>query len=426
MKYIIQKIFARNIQYNILSLINVIIAFFFILLLGRHFGMSTNTDTYFFSIVIVTYLGFFVQAIWEAMRPYYMKLKLENRESANELYSILLNNLIILSFIVISLYFLITENINFLTPNQKQFLDIFIFYILFQNILLLNKMTLNLEEHYASFYFVDILVYSINIIIVLFFLQNNILLIAYSTLFATFLANIWQFYLIFKKSNLKYYFKLYNNSMNEIYKNSTKVKIGALFYGMKDPLLATVFLSFGEGLYSLYSYANKFASSLFQITNGPVMNIYVTQLNNLVVKKSYLQINSLIKKVHFETLFLFMSSIILFYFFMPLFLNLFFGDKLTSEDLITIKSIFIYMSIFYIIIALEAPFAHTMGAFKLFNYSLFVNFVFFVFLLLLYIAFKFTNFQYQIYLIILISAQISNLILFVYKNKSYLKDKYEI
>ncbi len=426
MKQIVEKLFQRNIQYNILSLINVIIAFFFVLLLGRHFGMSTDTDTYFFSIVVVTYLGFFVQAAWEAMRPYYVKLKVEDKELSYELYSVLLNIIVVLSFVVIGLYFFITDNISLLTSDQKEFLDVLIFYVLFQNILLLNKMTLNLEEYYASFYLVDIFVYSINTISVIFFLQTDITLIAYSTLFATFLANLWQFYLIFKKSLLKYHFKLHSNGMTEIYKNSTKIKIGALFYGAKDPLLATIFLSFGEGLYSLYSYANKFVSALFQITNGPVMNIYVTKLNTVVAKKSYTQINTLIKKVQFETLFLYISSITLFYIFMPYFLNFFFGDKLTHEDLITIKLIFIYMSIFYMVIVVEAPFARTMGAFKLFNYSLFVNFVFFVFLLVLYIVFKLTDLEYQIYLMIMIMAQTSNLILYVYKKRSYLKSIDEI
>lgn len=416
----------KNIQYNILSLINVLIAFTFILLLGRHFGMSKDTDTYFFSIVVVTYLGFFVQAAWEAMRPYYMDLRVKDKESSHELYSILLNILIILSLVLIGLYFLITENINLLTAGQKEFLDIFIFYILFQNTLLFNKMILNLEEHYASYYFVDIFVYGVNSVTVLLFLKSNIILIAYSTLLATLLANIWQFYLIFKKSSLKYHFKFTNKSVGKIYKNSIKIKFGALLYGSKDPLLATIFLSFGEGLYSLYSYANKFASALFQITNGPVMNIYVTDLNTLVAQKSYIKIDTLIKKVLFETLFLYLLAVASFYFFMPLFLNFFFKDKLTDEDLFIMKSIYLYMCLFYIVVVIEAPFARTMSAFKLFNYGLYTNSIFFIFVLFAYMIFVMYDYNYHLYLLILIIAQLSNLLLYATKNQSYLKDKLEI
>lgn len=426
MKYFIKKLSGKNIQYNILSLINVVIAFFFVLLLGRHFGVGSETDTYFFSIVVVTYLGFFVQAAWEAMRPYYVKLKIHDKQSSYELYSVLLNVLVVLSFVVIGLYFLISRNVSLLTADQKAFLDVFVFYIFFQNILLLNKMVLNLEEYYASFYLVDIFVYSANAIVVIMFLKAEIVLIAYSTIIATCIANLWQFYLIFKKISLKYRFKFYCNGISEIYKNSTKIKIGALFYGAKDPLLATIFLSLGGGLYSLYSYANKFVSALFQITNGPVMNVYVTRLNNMVAKNEFSKINTLIKKVHFETLVLYLVSIVLFYFFMPIFLGFFFGEKLTQENIQSIKSIYIYISMFYLVIVLEAPFARTMGAFKLFDYSLFVNFVFFVFLLVLYVFFKVTNFSYDVYLIIVIFAQITNLILFIARNKIYLKDKHEV
>lgn len=420
------KIFQKNIQYNILSLINVIVGFFFILLLGRHFGMSIDTDIYFFSMAVVVYLGFFVQAAWEAMRPYYVKLKVEDKESSYKLYSILLNAIVVLSFIVIGLYFLITNNISFLTPEQKDFLDVFIFYVLFQNILLFNKVILNLEEYYASFYLVDIFMYSVNIVTIIFFLQSNIVLIAYSTLLALFLANLWQFYLIFKKSSMKYNFQFHGSEIIEIYKNSTKMKIGSLLYGAKDPLLATIFLSFGEGLYSLYSYANRFAAAIFQITNGPVMNIYITRLNYLVAKKSYFQIRPLIKKVLSETLFLLIVSITLFYFFMPLFLNYFFGDKITLKEVTMIKSIFIYMGVFYIVIAVEAPFAKTIGAFKLFNFGLLVNFVFSMFLLIIYVIFKIYKVDYSLFLMIIILAQLSNLLLYAYRNQLYLKDKLEV
>jgi len=421
MKSIIQKLLQKNIQYNILSLINVIIAFFFVLLLGRHFGMSTETDTYFFSIVIVTYLGFFVQAAWEAMRPYYVKLKIDDKESSHELYSILLNVIIILSFVVIGLYFLITNNIALLTSDQKEFLDIFIFYILLQNILLLNKMTLNLEEYYASFYLVDIFVYSVNTIAVIFFLQSDIVLIAYSTLFATFLANLWQFYLIFKKSLLNYHFKLHSHRMTEIYRNSTKVKAGLLLYGAKDPLLATIFLSFGEGIYSLYSYAYKFASALFQITNGPAMNVYITKLNNLVAKRDYSNIGVFTKKVLVENLFIYISSLLVFYIVMPTFLKLFFGDKLTSLDIETINYIYMYISIYFIVMTVSSPFARITDAFKEFNFGLFVNIVFFLFILFIYLLFKVVNLDYSQYLIIIICAQATSLFLHVYKNKLYLR-----
>ena len=67
----IKNILNRNIQYNLLSLINVFIGFLFILYLGRKFG--AETDIYFLSMVIIGYLGYFIQA----MSPYYIEKKIK-------------------------------------------------------------------------------------------------------------------------------------------------------------------------------------------------------------------------------------------------------------------------------------------------------------------------------------------------------------
>jgi len=148
------KSIIKTIQYNILSLLNVFMGFLFILYLGRKFGASEQTDIYFFSMVIITYLGYFVQSVWEAMAPYYVEFKVKDKKKVDELYSVLLNDLILVSFIIIMLYFILTSTFNVLSTNQKKFLDVFMFYLVFQNILLLNKTVVNLEHFYASFYLV--------------------------------------------------------------------------------------------------------------------------------------------------------------------------------------------------------------------------------------------------------------------------------
>ena len=230
----IKNILNRNIQYNLLSLINVFIGFLFILYLGRKFGAGAETDIYFLSIVIIGYLGYFIQAIWEAMSPYYIEKKIKDKVLSDELYSILLNDLILISLIIIGIYFFFTTVFNILTLEQKNFIDIFIFYLIFQNILLFNKTILNLEHYYASFYLVDIFVYSVLFVTIFFFIDTQIIYIAYVTVIATFLANVWQFYLIYKKLSIKYSFLFYNQNLREIYKNSFKLKLGSLLYGSKD------------------------------------------------------------------------------------------------------------------------------------------------------------------------------------------------
>ncbi|MEM4134629.1 MAG: hypothetical protein QXV73_05475, partial [Candidatus Micrarchaeia archaeon] len=173
-------------KYNTLSMLNVLLGALFTIYLGRKYGASTETDLYFLSIVIVNYLGYFVQSVWEAMAPYYVDLKIKNLQLRDKLYSIMLNDLVLISSIIVCGYFVITSIFDIISIEQKQFLNVFIFYLVFQNILFLNKAVLNLEHFYASFYIVDIIVYIMLFLTV--YLFDEILYVAYSTIIGTLLS----------------------------------------------------------------------------------------------------------------------------------------------------------------------------------------------------------------------------------------------
>ncbi|WAK01564.1 hypothetical protein [Methylobacter sp. YRD-M1] len=418
--------FSKSLQYNLLSLINIAISFVFIIFLGRKFGAGSDTDVYFVSIAIVGYLGILSQCAWGAMSPYYAKLKVENLHLASKLYSVLLNNVIIVSFIEILLYFLITNKFRVISPENKEFLDVFIYYLVLQSIILFNKSLLNLEKHFAVFYLVDIFITSINLIVLLFFSKGNIIVIAYSTISAAALAIIWQLYLVFFKLKYRYILSIYQKDMPNIYRNSIKMNIGLLLYGFKDIILVSVFTSFGSGVYSLFSYANKFSVALFQITNAPIVNIYVAKLNEIIANKKFYEIKGLRRDVIIQTVLLLVIGFIVLYFTLPYILNLFFKGKFSFEEINLIQHIFKYMALFYFMVALSNPYSKAISIFKLFNYYLFVNFVFFVLVALSYFVFKIYYLDY-IYVLLLFSfAQFSNLLLYYMKNNQFLRIKQEL
>jgi len=421
---LIKKLLNKNIQYNLLSLINVFIGFLFILYLGRKFGAGKETDIYFLSVVIITYLGYFIQAVWEAMSPYYVEVKIKNKEKSNKLYSILLNDLILLSFVIIGCYFVVTFLFNIISSEQKEFLNIFIFYLIFQNILFLNKTILNLEHFYASFYFVDIFVYSSLFFVV--YNSNNIIYLAYTIILATSLANIWQFYLIFKKVGIRYTFSFFDKDFIDIYKNSFKLKVGSLFYGSKDIIIASVFTSFGTGVYSLFSYANKFAGVILQVVNAPIVNIFTTKATYLVAHKEFDKLQQNIKKVLFQTVSLFIASVTITYFVLAYVLNIVFGNKFSSENIKTIQEIFLVMSLFQLVVVVESPFSRLISIVKNFNYGVFLNIIFAVLLVCGYSVFKIFDLSFYQFLYILILTQFSNLILAYNNYKKFLKVKNEI
>lgn len=414
---------GKNIQYNLLAFITMLMIFLFLSLLGQHFGIGSKTDTYFFSLMIIGYLNYFVQASWQAMQPYYVNLKVENLTSASILYSVLLNRIVFFSLFIIMFYFLLTTYLISLETEQQEFLNIFIFYILVQNILMFNKSILNLEKYFASYYLVDIFIYSINILVLLVFIENDIKLIAYSMIIGTSIAIIGQFYLIFQKIPINYCFKKEHNNIQNIYKNSIKIKLSSLLYGMKEPLLAMIFISLGEGMYSLFNYAHKFSAALFQITTTPTINRFVTKLHYLIAQKKYKMIQSQIQNILFQTVPIFIISSILFYILMPYTMPFFFDKILTDSNLKNMQFFYLYMSLFYLVITFESPFTNTLSAFKLFNYQLQINALFFTFLSIIYLLFKFTSLVYYNYLLILIFAQALNLYCYVQKNRTYLKEK---
>ncbi|MCG3707683.1 hypothetical protein L5F25_01580 [Aliarcobacter butzleri] len=409
----------KNIQYNLLSLVNVFVGFLFILYLGRKFGAGNETDIYFLSMVIIGYLGYFVQAVWEAMSPYYIDLKVKDKIQSDKMYSVLLNNLICVALVIISMYFIFTSWFDLLSLVQTDFLNVFIFYLLLQNILIFNKTILNLEHFYASYYLVDILVYFILFVTVIFFVTDNqISYLAYATLFGTFLAIVWQLYLIRKKLDIKYSIVLYDSNLFEIYKNSFKLKLGSLLYGSKDIVIASVFTSFGSGMYSLYSYANKFASVILQVVNAPVVNIFVTKANYHVAKNHYSLISKDIKSVLSQTIILFSFSIGLIYFIFPYLLPLLFGNKFNSNDIVIIQFIFLIMSLFYFIVVIESPFARLLSIFKLFSWGLFINLFFGIITITFYYMQKEYSLTYSQFLYLMSIAQIFNLF-FAYSGYVY-------
>lgn len=422
-KSLIKKILNKNIQYNLLSLVNVFIGFLFILYLGRKFGAGNETDIYFLSMVVIGYLGYFVQAVWEAMSPYYIELKVKDKIQSDKMYSTLLNNLICVALVIVSMYFIFTSWFDLLSLEQKAFLNVFIFYLLLQNILVFNKTILNMEHFYASYYLVDIFVYFILFVTVIFFVTNHqIIYIAYATLFGTFLAVLWQFYLIRNKLNINYSILLYDSKLIEIYKNSFKLKLGSLLYGSKDIVIASVFTSFGSGMYSLYSYANKFAGVILQVVNAPIVNIFATKANYHVANNKHESLKNDIKKVLFQTITLFILSAGLTYYILPYFLPYLFGSKFTNEDIMTIQFIFLLMSMFNFIMVVQSPFGRLLAIFKKFNETIIVNVIFMSMVVIVYFVFKFNNFDYSFFLYGLIFTQLIQCLFIYYYLKKVFSD----
>ena len=71
----IKNIFKSELRYNVLMGIYLVLNSLFIIFLGKKFGIGTDTDIYFISVVVINYIGFFCQMIWESIAVYYVEYK---------------------------------------------------------------------------------------------------------------------------------------------------------------------------------------------------------------------------------------------------------------------------------------------------------------------------------------------------------------
>jgi putative peptidoglycan lipid II flippase len=419
---LLKKILNKNIYYNILSLFNIAIAFFFTIVIGKIFGVGEKTDIYFSSIAIITIIGTLVKATWEAFSPDFIKLKIEDTEKSNELYSILLNNIILVSLVIIILYYLITNSISIMNYDLKEFLNIFIIYLLVQNILYFNKIVLNLEHYFSLYYLVDIFIY-LSSLIIIFSLDASLTSVAVIFIITSLIAVIFQFFIIFKKLNYHYKFKIYNDITKTIFINSFKYRSGTFIYSLKDLLLLYFFNNLGTGYYTLYSYANKFALTISQIVNAPIINIFMTKLNYKVGENDYTTVNKLVKNVLLQTVPLFVIASSVLYFILPFIMKVFLKE-ITDTDIINISNIFLWLVLFNFIIVLETPFSRSVIIFKEFNFCLYLNIVF---IMIFSIGFLFTyTFEtYNYLLFVLTFAQLINTIFYINKYNNYLKENNE-
>ncbi len=423
MKKILQKLLKKNIQYNFLSLLSVFFGFLFTTLLAKKFGANETTDAFFLSIVVINYLGYFVQAIWEAMSPYYSDLKVKDKDSSNKLYLYLLNNIVLSSFIILIFYFILICCFDLVPQYIQSFLNVLIFYFVLKNIIMFNKVILNLEQFFASYYIVDVIIYLVLFFVIFNIEDQELIKISYAFLFGGFLGLSLQFYLLSKQLKLYLYWGFYHPEMKEILWNSSKIKIGLILYDSKDIFITTVFMSIEEGLFSLYNYAKKFAEVIFEVVNAPIINIFVSNSNRWVSQLEFNKVIAAIPKVLSQTLSFFVLTSIMVYLFIPIIFSLLLNDSFSDNEIYQIQSIYAVLICFYLVIAVESPYARLVMILKMFNYGLLINMTFFV---MVTIGFLFLNYfgnNYIEFLIVLIIAQLGNLMLAYWGVNKLIKSK---
>ncbi|WP_148230088.1 hypothetical protein [Marivirga tractuosa] len=166
-------------------------------------------------------------------------------------------------------------------------------------------------------------------------------------------------------------------------KKSFILKSGSILYNLKDIIIVQFFES-RPGLYSIYAFSLKFATALNLIANAPIMNIFITKVNNLVSEKSERKkYFSLYKSVLSQTLTLYIIGFLATYFLLPYLLKLDMID-VDINNIAVVKRYFLLLSLFYLVVIMFFPIQHFLIAFRDFRAVLISHVSFILIFMVLY------------------------------------------
>ncbi|WP_114763016.1 hypothetical protein [Vibrio cholerae] len=147
------------------------------------------------------------------------------------------------------------------------------------------------------------------------------------------------------------YFKM---AVNKILLTSNKVKlIKTIPSFIMEAILARVLSSFGEGIISIYYYANRFAVIIKNIITGPAFRRYQNQISACISKKNKDDVLNVIKSYVTESLFAYVPISIVVYYTIPIIFYLIDNKDITENVIVHIRAMFIVLALSQLVVIME-------------------------------------------------------------------------
>lgn len=394
-------------KFNILSALNVISGFLLTIFIMKYFGANTNVDKYFTSLLIVININVLAGFFYFSFLQHYLKIKHSNYEESNELYiSVLILSFIISSFVLffyqLILNFSHLENIFF-----NDFIKYFIYLIILIPIFEINNFLINSNSYYSISYFLLIINNLLNLLGIIFFNNLGIEIIIYTTLIGYTIAIFIQFLFIIYKIKISLSLKFHFQTIIKVIKSSFILKISSIINGSSDILIAYFLTNINDGLYSIYSYARKFALGVFNISNGPIIKKFNTDIANLIHKNEINLIFKELKKTALYIIPIFILGETITFFLLKFLLNLT-SINFDNSQIIILQNLFIILAIYYLLLSFEYLFNTIINQFHEFKVNLKINIIFAIFFAILsLIMFNYTNNFYLVIISLPLALSIS-------------------
>lgn len=411
--YSMMKFFKTYIV-NVLSLINIIFAFIFTLVFAIFYKVTSLADSYFYALIIYSNILLFVQLFYSTFFNIYLHTQDEKKK--NNLYYMLQFEIILISMIVICIYFFATSLFPLLNNSTKTYLDIYIFTLLFIPLIEITIQLMNAKKkfHYAYFYPIGRSFLALTLLLV-FQWQSDLMFLAHGFLLYDCLYFIFIFYKAIKILGIQtiyFDYKMFSIILHKSFMDKT----GQFFLALPELMIANILTQQFPGILAFYSYIKKFVIALIQFIFIPQLTMFATQIARFLQKKKFIAIQKSMKRLLLRTIpysFLgaFTLGIIL-----PDILTIFLSKEIVSQNFFTIYVILGILYLQNMIIIFEYPYGTIINQKLMFEYGLLVKFISFLFFLLFY--YFYLSIKPNLEILLFLGVIPNFLILYLYKNKS--------
>lgn len=370
---------------NFLSLVNIIFSFIFTLLFAKIYGIGHVADTYFYALMIFMNIQILTQIFYSTFFNFYFHTKDMKRKK--NLYYMLIIILIFISLIIISLFFLISNSFNLFNNTTREFLNIYIFSLLFIPIINMSILLMNAEKKFFYAYYYPIFKNIIALIIMLIYNEpTKLLSLAYGFLIFDFLFTL---FIIYKSYNLLGKVKLFLDIelLIKLIKKSFFDKLGHLALSLPELIVANLLVSYFSGILALYSYIKKFTTAILQFIFMPQSTVTASRVGILISRYKYIGIKIEIKKLLSKTLPFFITANIFLVFTIIFILELFISAELVSKYQSEIYLILFILILQNVLTIFEYPYGSILHQKLMFEYTLKVKIISLFLFLLGYLVF---------------------------------------
>lgn len=370
---------------NFLSLVNIIFSFIFTLLFAKIYGIGHVADTYFYALMIFMNIQIITQIFYSTFFNFYFHTKDMKRKK--NLYYMLIIILIFISLIIISLFFLISNSFNLFNNTTREFLNIYIFSLLFIPIINMSILLMNAEKKFFYAYYYPIFKNIIALIIMLIYNEpTKLLSLAYGFLIFDFLFTL---FIIYKSYNLLGKVKLFLDIelLIKLIKKSFFDKLGHFALSLPELVVANLLVSYFSGILALYSYIKKITTAILQFIFMPQSTVTASRVGKLISRYKYIGIKIEMKKLWSKTLPFFITANIFLVFTIIFLLKLFISAELVSKYQSEIYLILFILILQNVLTIFEYPYGSILHQKLMFEYTLKVKIISLFLFLLGYLVF---------------------------------------